>query len=208
MSAADVTRSTEAAEPAEAARAAHSRTALPNGFWGMAVFVATEATLFGVLFGSYYYLRFRTGPWPPGGIEKPAWIAPVVLTAVLVSMSLPLQLSYRAARDGRRVAAWWRLAFAFAIQTAYLAWQLHAFADELQKTSPQGSSYGSIYFTLLGADHFHVFIGLLLDAWMLLRLLTGLTNYRLVGLQATVFYWHAVNVITILVVLTQLSPYA
>ena len=29
------------------------RVAKPNGWWGMVVFVATEATLFGTLIGSY-----------------------------------------------------------------------------------------------------------------------------------------------------------
>ena len=49
-------------------------------------------------------------------------------------------------------------------------------------------------------------IGILLEAWLLLRLITGLTRYRLVALQATVFYWHFVNLLAVAVVLTQVSP--
>jgi heme/copper-type cytochrome/quinol oxidase subunit 3 len=195
----------DTARPLETGR---RRSALPNGIWGMAIFLATETFVFGVLIGSTFYLRFRVGAWPPHGIARPDWIAPVVLTAVLVAAGLPLQLAYRAARDGQRLAAWWRLLTAFALQTGYLAWQLHLFVDQLRAVPPQQSAYGSVTATLLGADHFHVFVGLLLDVWMLLRLATGLTRYRLVGLQATVFYWHVVNAITVLVVLTQLSPYA
>jgi heme/copper-type cytochrome/quinol oxidase subunit 3 len=183
------------------------RYGLPNGFWGMAVFLASEATLFGALIGTYYYLRFRSGPWPPDGIEKPAWIGAVVVTAILVASVAPMQLSYRAARAGRRLRAWWLLACGFVAQTGYLAWQIHSFADELHRTKPQGSAYASIYYTLLGADHLHVFVGLLLDLWMLLRLATGLTRYRLVGLQTTVFYSWVVAAITVFVLLTQLSPY-
>ena len=42
-------------------------------WWGMALLIATEATLFALLIASYWYLRFRAGPvWPPHGIEKPA----------------------------------------------------------------------------------------------------------------------------------------
>ena len=41
------------------------RVARPNGWWGMAVFVATEATLFGTLIGTYFFLRFDTAEWPP-----------------------------------------------------------------------------------------------------------------------------------------------
>ena len=47
---------------------------------------------------------------------------------------------------------------------------------------------------------------MLLKAWLVLRLVAGLTRYRLVGLQATAFYWHFVNVVAVVVVLTQVSP--
>ena len=33
------------------------RRSRPAGWWGMAVFVATEATLFGTIFGTYFYRR-------------------------------------------------------------------------------------------------------------------------------------------------------
>jgi heme/copper-type cytochrome/quinol oxidase subunit 3 len=52
----------------------------------------------------------------------------------------------------------------------------------------------------------HVLVGILLEAWLLVRLVTGLTRTRLVLLQATTFYWHFVNVLAIAVVLTQVSP--
>ena len=58
--------------------------AKPNGWWGRTIFVATEATLFGTLIGSYFYLRFNTNPWPPAGTPEPRVIAPVLLTAALV----------------------------------------------------------------------------------------------------------------------------
>src|SRR5438132_3227971 len=193
-------------EAAHAVRVEHARQAKPNGWWGIALFVATEATLFGTLIGSYFYLRFNTLQWPPPGVPEPKVALPLVLTAVLVTTSLPLQGAVRAARGAHRVRAWWLVALAFVVQTGYLAMQIHLFADDLGKFRPQGSSYASIYFTLVGADHAHVFVGLLLDLWLLARLATGLTNYRLVGLRVITFYWHFVNVVTIAVVLTQLSP--
>ena len=71
---------------------------------------------------------------------------------------------------------------------------------------PNASAYASIYFTLVGAHHFHVLVGILLNAWLLLRFVGGLTNYRLIALQATTFYWHFANVLAIVVTLTQVSP--
>jgi cytochrome c oxidase subunit III len=189
-----------------AVRVEHAREAKPNGWWGIALFVATEATLFGTLIGSYFYLRFNNLQWPPPGVPEPKVALPLVLTGVLLATSLPLQAAVSAARDARRVRAWWLVALALLVQAGYFAMQVHLFADDLAKLRPQGSSYASIYVTLVGADHAHVFVGLLLDLWLLARLATGLTNYRLVGLRVVTFYWHFVNVLTVAVVLTQLSP--
>ena len=183
-----------------------ARVAKPNGWWGMTVFVATEATLFGTLIGSYFYLRFNNLQWPPPGVPEPKVAVPLVLTGVLLATSLPLQAAVSAARDAHRLRAWWLVALALFVQTGYFAMQVHLFADDLTKLRPQGSSYASIYVTLVGADHAHVFVGLLLDLWLLIRLATRLTRYRLVALRAVTFYWHFVNVLTVAVVLTQLSP--
>jgi cytochrome c oxidase subunit III len=182
------------------------RVARPNGWWGMAAFVATEATLFGTLIGSYYDLRFNATHWPPPGVPDPEVTLPLTLLAVLVATSVPVQLASNLARARRIGAAQLALLCALALQSAYLALQIHLYVDDLRKFTPQGSSYGSIYYTLVGAHHAHVVIGILLEAWFLLRLFGGVTNYRAVGLQATAFYWHAVNVLAVAVTIVQLSP--
>jgi cytochrome c oxidase subunit 3 len=191
---------------AHALRVERTRQAKPNGWWGMALFVAAEATLFGTLIGSYFYLRFNTLQWPPPGVPDPKLTLPLVLTGVLVATIVPVQAAARAAENGARVRAWWLLLLAFVVQTGYFGVQVHLFAEDLGKVHPQASSYGSIYVTLVGASHAHVLVGLLLDLWFLARLTTGLTRYRLVGLRATAFYWTFVGVATVAVVLTQLSP--
>ena len=98
------------------------------------------------------------------------------------------------------------LAVALGVQSAYFGVQMHLFLADLDKFSPGETAYGSSYFTLLGAHHAHVAMGLLLNLWLLLRLAGGLTSYRVTGLWAATFYWHFVNVLAVLVVLTQLSP--
>jgi cytochrome c oxidase subunit III len=199
-------RSMEAVTARDAAAVSLRRLGRPNGWWGMAIFVATEATLFGTIFGTYFYLRFQNVHWPPAGIAEPKVVVPLVLTAVLVSTSVPMQLAFNAARRGRLGLVRAALLAAIVVQSGYFAMQVHLFLDDLAKFTPQGSAYGSIYFSMLGAHHAHVAIGLVLDLWLLLRLVRGMTNYRLVGLQATTFYWHFVNVLAVLVVGAQLSP--
>jgi cytochrome c oxidase subunit III len=190
-----------------AARTYDLRSARPNGWWAMVVFVMGEATLFLMLFASYFYLRLQSRHWPPPGIEKPAVLVPAILTGALVTTSFAMQRAWRSGRLLARSAAWWWLAVAGAVQTTYLIWQVHDFVDDCHKEPPSHSAYSSIRLTMLAIDHLHVLLGVLLTAWLLVRLATRITPYRLRTLQAVTFYWHAVNVLTVLVLAVDLSPY-
>jgi len=89
----DVTHSTQARDAGAVAAVARRRRSLPSGLWGMAIFLATEAALFGSLIGSYFYLRFTSTQWPQGGIDAPSVALPLALTAVLVLTSVPMFLA-------------------------------------------------------------------------------------------------------------------
>ena len=182
------------------------RGSQPRGWWGIALLVATEATLFGTIFGTYWYLRFKALAWPPQGIPEPRVLLPLVLTAVLVATSVPMQLAYRSARGGRAGRARFLLGSALLVQAGYFGIQMHLFTSDLHDFVPAQHAYASIYYVLVGADHAHVAVGLLINAFLLLKLIGGLNRYRLTGLQAATFYWHFVNLLTIAVVLTQVSP--
>jgi heme/copper-type cytochrome/quinol oxidase subunit 3 len=182
-------------------------TARPNGWWGVVLFVAGEATLFLMLFASYFYLRLQSTHWPPAHISKPAVLTPTLLTLALVATSYGMQRAWSSARIGLRVGALRWLVISGAVQLTYVVWQLHDYVDEIHKAPPSHSAYSSIYVTMLGAAHAHVLVGVLLTAWLVARYATGLTPYRLRGLQAITFYWHAVNAITVAVLLVELSPH-
>lgn len=203
----EVTRSSAAFGAAAAGRVARQRVAQPNGWWGMALFLCAEATLFGTLIGSYFYLDFNAHSWPPPGIKAPSVVLPLVATGVLIATSVPVWLSARAARAGRRNPAMWAIAGALVIQLCYLGLQIYLFKHDLDDFSPKATAYGSIYFTLLAAHHGHVVLGILLDATVLMFLaLRGLTNYWLIGVRGVALFWHVVNVLAVFVVFTQLAP--
>jgi heme/copper-type cytochrome/quinol oxidase subunit 3 len=191
---------------ADVAAVARARRGPSTAWWGMAMFIATEATLFAIMVASYFYLRFKNLQWPPQGIPEPKVALPLVMLAVLAATSIPVQLAARAGRHGRLGAVRAFLALAFVGQAAYLGISIHEYASDLKKFGPHTHAYGSIYYTLLGADHVHVGIGLLFSLWLLAKLARGMTLYRLNALQAIAFYWHAVNVLTVVVTLTVLSP--
>jgi heme/copper-type cytochrome/quinol oxidase subunit 3 len=182
------------------------RKAPANGWWGVLLFVATEAMLFGLMIASYFYLRFNNAHWPPVGVEKPKVLAPLILTAVLVSTAVPLFLAVRSARLGRVRVAWLLIALALVVQAAYLGVQIHEFLADLDKMSPKDSAYASIYFTLIGAHHIHVAVGILIEVWLVTRLLGGMTDYRFVALRCTALYWYFVTALGVAVTFTQIYP--
>jgi heme/copper-type cytochrome/quinol oxidase subunit 3 len=197
-----ITRSTGMDPPGADRR----RRTIANGSWGMALLIATEATLFGSLIATYFYLRFRTNTWPPEGTPEPDVTLPLVLTGMLAATAIPLFAAVRAAARDRVRVAWILIAIALVIQGTYLGLQLHLYVSDLQDFGPDDNAYGSIYFTLLGVHHTHVAVGLALDVWLLVKLAGGLTNYRLIGLRAIAMYWYFVIVAGIASTLTVLYP--
>jgi cytochrome c oxidase subunit III len=183
------------------------RGTLPNGVWAVALVIATEGAFLGCLIAAYLYLATRVPQWPPPGVPEPRVLAPVLLTALLV-LTAPVVLGASVfARRGGAHATWLLVFVAFLLQAAYLAAQIYLFQDDLSKFSPTGSAYGSAYFTLLGAHHAHVAVGLLLDVWLLLRLLGGrMTPYRATAVRIAAWYWVFVAGIGALVTLTVISP--
>src|SRR2546430_671330 len=107
-------------------------------WWGMALFIAAEATLFGVMVATYFYLRFKNLEWPPDGIPEPKLAVPLVLLGVLLVTSIPMQLALVAARARRLVAARLLLAIALVVQAGYFAMQVHEYAGDLHRFTPSG----------------------------------------------------------------------
>ena len=180
----------------------------PTAWWGMTILIASEATLFGTFIGTYYYLRFKTPTWPPGGIPEPKLVVPLVMLAVLVSTTVPMRLAATAARTGRLAATRLLIGVALVVQSGYFAYEVHDFSDQLHRFDITRNAYSSIYYTLLGADHAHVLLGVLFNLWLLGKLARGFTRYRIHAVQAIAWYWLAVNVLTIAVIGTLLSARA
>jgi cytochrome c oxidase subunit III len=181
------------------------RIARPAAWWGMWILIASEATLFGAFIGTYFFLRFKTGIWPPDGIPKPALVVPLILLAVLVSTSIPMRLGANAALDRRLSATRLFIAIALVVQAGYFAYAVHDFSDQLHRFDITRNAYSSIYYTLLGADHAHVLLGILFTVFLLAKLARGLTTYRVNAAQAIAWYWVAVILLTFAVIGTLLS---
>jgi heme/copper-type cytochrome/quinol oxidase subunit 3 len=201
----EVPRTTEAAEALAVSRALRARLGPPAACWGMLILIASEGMLFAAFIATYYYLRFTSPEWPQDGLPAPKVLVPLILVGCLIATSVPMQLASRAARGGRLVATRLFLLAALVVQSGYFAYEVHDFQDQLRKFDIGRNAYSSIYYTLLGADHAHVALGILFNLWLLGKLARGLTTYRANATQAIAWYWHAVNLITLAVIGTLLS---
>jgi heme/copper-type cytochrome/quinol oxidase subunit 3 len=171
----------------------------PAAWWGMLILIASEATLFGCFIGSYYYLRFRSAAWPPDGIPEPKLVVPLILLAVLVTSVVPMRLAARAAATGKLAATRLFLAVALVLQSGYFAYEVRDFSDQLHSFDITRNAYSSIYYTLLGADHAHVLLGVFFNLWVLGKLARGFTRYRIHATRAIALYWYAVVILTVVV---------
>lgn len=196
----DVPHTTEGRNAADAARLAAARLGVPTALWGMIMLIASELMLLACFIATFWYLRLRAPHWPPAGLPEPHVVVPMVLAGVLLLTSIPIQLASRAVRRGRLAATRLFLVAALIVQMGYFAYEMQDFSDQIRSFDITRNAYSSIHFTLLGADHAHVFVGLLLSIWILAKLTTGLTMYRLNATVAIAWYWHFVNILTVVVI--------
>jgi heme/copper-type cytochrome/quinol oxidase subunit 3 len=171
------------------------------GWWGIAMFILTEASLFGVLILSYFYLRFYTTPaWPPDGIESPTLRLPVLMTVVLVASSIPIQLAVRAARrgEGRRMLLWQLLAMGMGL--AFLVMQYVEYHDKLQHFTARTDAYGSLFYLITGLHGAHVAAALVMSGWCLLIARGGRqAAARSRSVESMALYWHFVDALWLVI---------
>ncbi|MBB4962532.1 cytochrome c oxidase subunit 3 [Micromonospora polyrhachis] len=180
-----------------------------TGWWGMALFIATESTLFAALLGSYFYLRFQAGPqWPPAGIRPPELFLPLIMTALLLPSSLPLLWAERGIRRGQQ----WRLraglAATIALGASFLSLQAMEYASSLEEFTFTTDVYGSLYYVITGFHGAHVTIGLLMLTWLLAAALRGKFGVRRhERVRIAALYWHFVDLVWAAILFTvYLSP--
>jgi heme/copper-type cytochrome/quinol oxidase subunit 3 len=180
-----------------------------TGWWGMVLFVATESTVFAALLGSNFYLRFQAGPrWPPPPMGPPELLLPLIMTAVLLSSSLPVIWAERGIRRGRR----WRLRAGFAttllLGLGFMAMLVREYAQKLTQFTLTTDTYGSLFYTITGFHGTHVTVGLLLLSWLLAASFrTGFDAGGSERVRIVAIYWHFVGLIWLAILFTvYLSP--
>ena len=187
---------------------------LPSGrstaWWGMVMLITTEATFFAVLLASNFYLQFAGGgPWPPGGIEHPKLVKPLIMTALLVPSSIPMAWGERQIRKGHQGRTAVGMGLAFCMGTAFLMLQGTEYAEKLQEFTLRTNAYGSLFYGTTGFHGLHVLVGLVMMAFLLVGLARRRFSAERWGRVALVaLYWHFVDAVWVFILFTfYLSPH-
>jgi cytochrome c oxidase subunit III len=173
---------------------AEPRGARAPGWWGMALFILAELTLFGTALASYLYLRFRAPTWPPPGVERPDVVLGAIATVLLVGSSLPMLWAERGIERGNVVRMRIGIAISIVLAIGFLAIQGYEYASA--SFSWRTDAYGSLFFTILSLHGLHVIGAILMVAWLEARSFAGHFNgEHHAAVQAGALYWHFVDLV-------------
>ena len=179
---------------------------LSGGWWGVLALIVTEASLFGYLLFTYFYLAAQTGhDWPPEGL--PGLLIPGINTIILLGSSIAFWAGERRIRQGRTRSSTFGFVTAIALGSAFVVIQLLEWRNKTY--SINSDLYGSLYFTITGFHLCHVVIGLgillLLFIW---TMMDYFDHERHVAITIGGVYWHFVDVVWLFVFSAlYLSPY-
>ncbi len=172
-------------------------TMLPISTVGMLLFQLSELALFGSFFMYYGYERLLDDmTWPLEPFHLPA-DATSINTAILVASSFTAELALISLMRRKRGGLVLWLVATFVMGAIFLALQAREYG-ELGFT-PKDQAFGSIFFSLTGLHGFHVFVGLLLLGFCIIRSVRGhFSPQAHPGLLVSVIYWHFVDVVWII----------
>lgn len=161
---------------------------------GLWVFIATEALFFGMLMGSYLYLRIRLGSWPPPGSPPRDLFVPLLNTVVLLSSGLVMHGAHNSMRKGDTAVLRGGIVATMVLGAAFLGGQAYEYTHAGFGLS--SGLLGSAFFTLTGFHGAHVFVGLIFLALILWRAGRGVyTAEHHIGVEAGALYWHFVDAV-------------
>jgi len=164
----------------------------PVGMYGL---IAAEAAIFTIFVVAYifYIGKSLTGPQPRDVLH-----VPIFLTICLLSSSLTIHFAVRLLKTGRvhYFALCWLLTIV--LGAVFLAgtvreWR-HLIYDE--GLTIQANLFGTTYYSLVGLHGFHVTVGLLALATVLLFTLRGdVGRQHAERIEVLSMYWHFVDVV-------------
>jgi cytochrome c oxidase subunit III len=175
---------------------------MSRGMAGMALFIASELMLFGGLFAGYFFVRQQADSWPPADIEHTLSKGiGGLLTAILVSSSIAAHFGILGVKRDNQAQFKLGIAIAIVLGTIFIAGQIYEWFNLMDEGLTADSGvYGSTFYIITGFHGAHVIAGLAMLAVVMLRAVwRDFTAARHLFADASVLYWHFVDVIWVFV---------
>ena len=190
--------------------------------WSMGWFIFSEVMFFGAFFGALFYARAITLPWlgdldhkfiwpdfaaqwgntPAGVVESFTAMGPfpipTINTALLLLSGLTLTIAHHALIAGKRGKTVGWLAATVALGAVFMCFQVYEYMHAYSELNLKLSSgiYGSTFYLLTGFHGFHVTMGAIMLAVIMVRVMKGhFTPEHHFGFEGAAWYWHFVDVV-------------
>jgi cytochrome c oxidase subunit 3 len=192
---------------ASAQAEAQTNTGWSNEKFGLVLFIASEAILFGALFAYYFYSRAFSATWPPadfGHPRVPAFPLAFVLTIILLFSGWTAHNAVAAIRRGSQMGMLGWLSLTIALGVLFISGQGYEYFHLVvqEGITPASGIYATTFFALTGLHGLHVLVGIALLVAVYVRGLAGhFSPARAFGLEGTVLYWHFVDLVWVLLYL-------
>ena len=168
---------------------------------GMVLFVASEAMFFAAFFGAYFTIRGTAKVWPPPGIPHLKIDVAAILTVILITSSLVIQLSLRSIRRGEQRRAVVFLGLTIALGFAFLLLQLYDYSQ--LGFGVKDGTFGTLFYVMTGIHMAHVFGGVVFLTLVFGQAMGGsLSPSNHDSLAAGAIYWDFVDVVWLLLFTT------
>lgn len=171
-----------------------------RGTWGMALLIATEATLFVVMFFAYYYVAKGYDRW--SAEEPPKLHYSLPMLAILLTSSAVLHWGEKQVKKQRYGAGRMALIGTIVLGFVFLGFSYLDYSEHLLHLTPRTDAYGSIFYTITTIHIAHLVVGLLMLFWVLFLArrwapaqYTPHRPYHNAGM-----YWHFVDTVWIFIV--------
>jgi|SwirhisoilCB3_FD_contig_71_786749_length_1733_multi_2_in_0_out_0_1 heme/copper-type cytochrome/quinol oxidase subunit 3 len=170
-------------------------------WWGMILFIASEALIFANFIAAYLYLEIRN--WNNAAWHLPSDITyPIINTIILICSSFPAHYAGRGIAKGNQRQLKIGLALTVLMGAVFLGGQVIEYTGLFGDFgfTPQSSIFGSAFFTLTGFHGLHVTVGAIFLLICLIRSMRGdFTAKHHFAVQAAEMYWHFVDIVWIIV---------
>jgi len=183
----------------------HPVTGIPNGKFGIWLFLASEVMLFGALFSSYVLIRTGAPHWPPGTDQLSSEILNVPLgtfnTAVLITSSITMVLAWASCKMGNisRFRMWMAATVLLAI--VFLVVKYFEYAEKFHHDHlPSHDNFFAIYFVLTGLHGLHIIGGIIVNTFLLTagsKMWRTDPEHFTNRVENTGLYWHFVDLVWI-----------